>query len=257
LTNEQSSDSGRTQPFLSVYTDITAHVERFSTRLTPAEARWLGFLIDGFQARFKEWGGPKFKDCLDRLDHACGKGHRGNALRLLGHAYLHISLDLPPVIADSLSNPEVSIPPERAQDIFHEMNSLFRDSFARVSMDPSYFGWRGWLLRGMDYFRFTASLKGLAGPDRFAVWRNAAWVNGESLAAAKEQRSTKEAILRRSFDTKVDAVINGPRSPIVWLRNLDPPFTSSDSFDQPIHTRRIRRRVIGFTSSERPKDFLD
>jgi hypothetical protein len=241
-----------TSDFRSLYVEITDNMSGFKATLTREESEWFGFLIDGFEARFQMWqSDASLRAYLKHLDHLADTYRLGRQLRLVGHAYLHIGLDLPRVIGESLERS--SIPRARAGDIFRQPNTTFRDAFLRTILDVEYVGWIAHLLRSLRFSRTAFSAMTLAA-DRILVWRMGAWINGHALAEPRT-RPNGESILRRTFDERCQ-IMRESRDPVVWLERLDSPWTASETYGTPIATT-FGPLQIDRGPDARPDDFLD
>ena len=242
-----------TKEFRRLYDGITTTMTQFAAGLTDAERQWFQMLVDGFEARYQQWRTDVWLDpYLTHLDTLAKRRRRGLQLRLIGHAYLHIALDLPRVIGDSLERSD--IPHSRASDIFRQPNDAFRDAFIETLLDAEYTGWRAHLLRfGVHASRRFASGLRLAA-DRVIAWRTEAWINGFALAEPRT-RPTAEAVLRRTFGERC-RVMHRSDDPVEWLAELTSPWALTESFDVPVATR-FGRRPTSSGPSARPDDFLD
>jgi hypothetical protein len=214
--------SANTARFRALYVPVTAMLHNHAARLNPAEREWLEFLIQGFEWRFEKWDtDPSLRGYLDRLDRIAAERKQGPLLRLIGQVYLHICLDLPRGIADSLER--YPIPESRAADIFRLPNADFQSLFAGT-LAAQHAGLGTRIYRMLHSRGRTDSLAQLLS-DRLIVWRMTAWINGQALADAAG-RQAREDRLRRSFDAIVEPVMRSSRDPAEWMARLAPPSTA-------------------------------
>jgi hypothetical protein len=120
------------EPFDRTYQMVTARVEAYAKTLEPDKKEWLETLISGFSAERKKWSKngdlDEYRKEWERLGPLF--------LRLAAGAYLHISYDLPRVIADQWPSPFTSptSPNElAAEEIFFHLDNLFPDIFDIVA----------------------------------------------------------------------------------------------------------------------------
>jgi uncharacterized protein YukE len=242
-----------TRDFRALYDRINDSMSDFRATLTTGEADWFGSLVEGFQARFEMWQtDASLRGYLKHLDRLAANSRHGPQLRLVGHVYLHIALDLPRVIGESLENS--AIPRDRAADIFRQPNWAFREAFIDTILNVEYVGWTlAYLLRFVSRSRKLSSALRLPA-DRILVWRLGAWINGHALAEPRT-RPNGESVLRRTFDDQC-RVMRESSDPIVWLEKLDSPWTAPEAYNIPIATRfGPAARTRG--PDARPDDFLD
>ncbi len=223
-----TAGSAGSAPFRELYAESTNFMHGYKARLSPEEGEWLESLIQGFMTRFEAWPrDPSLRTYLDGLDKIAARGKQGPILRLIGQVYLHICLDLPRGIADSLER--YPIPPSRAGDIFRLPNPDYQKLFEK-SLETQHQG------LGTRIYKFTHSRSRTESllrlfADRVIVWRMTAWINGQALAGAG--RYTREDTLRRSFDTIAEPVMRSSRDPAEWLALLSAPWTTVEPFGNP------------------------
>lgn len=83
----------RTRPFQLLYEEVTARLTKVADGLPSRESSWLRWLIQRFWESHLEWiaGDPRVAEYLYRFH----RGYSPRALRVIGHAFLHIAYDLP------------------------------------------------------------------------------------------------------------------------------------------------------------------
>jgi hypothetical protein len=125
-------------PFDLTYQKVTGKIAVYRSS-TPNEQLWLQSLIDGFQAERDVWDttpdlSPYFLRCT-RLKH--------RLLHLAVCACLHISYDLPRVIADRWPGraPWRDPPRLRGQWVFFDLASTFPEALQEISKDRKVMGY--------------------------------------------------------------------------------------------------------------------
>ena len=126
------------RPFDRTYRKVTDKIALYDAA-DPAERRWLNALIDGFQAERDVWDttpelSPYFLRCT-RLKH--------RLLHLAVCAFLHISYDLPRVIANGSPGFPPWLPPSslRGQWIYFDLASNFPEALQEIAHDRTVMGY--------------------------------------------------------------------------------------------------------------------
>jgi hypothetical protein len=117
--------------FRELYNVVTWEMQRFrdvSLAGQVANQRWLDDLIAGFEARYQTWNPPPTEQQGGEIVKALRVKGVKDVARLCGFAYLHICLDLPVVISQSLPRPAVGL--GDARSIYLRLGPVLEDVYA-------------------------------------------------------------------------------------------------------------------------------
>jgi len=204
-----------TASFRLLYDSMTEELSKYAGGL-PArnEREWFQELIEGFEREFEAWErNLRLRRCLERI-----AGVRTQALRVIGHAYIHIGYDLPRVIADSFSHRqahEVS----RLQECYLDATNVVRETFEAAATKRSIFGGYGpvfWIVRRAPIVRYLD----------LGAWairlRERSWDAAERLRDSPN-RHADEAEMWREVEAKLRSATEH-WNPLRWIYELrDPP----------------------------------
>jgi hypothetical protein len=225
-----------TAAFAAMYEEVTARLQRYKARLPEENEReWLDYLINGFSVEYRSWKTSLIaRDYLELLDEYAN----GNqALLLTGHVYLHISYDLPRVMAASFSR--LTLTRSRSREIFRKMAPIFIDSFERFIRRESFL--RGVValaataLKKLLPRRKTRALITIAGQFIHTL-RSAAWLNAVNLATCTAPRMYA-AELWDKVEQQVRLWMALSPDPVDWIANLAAPEIDLEDFE----ARRLNR----------------
>jgi len=165
-------------PFHLIYEHVTAFMfDRLRALGVSVEARWLVFLIDNFRDLYEGW--PSNPDLRDYLKIFI-RPRRPWLVRVSGFVYLHISHDLPIVIARSLDPSANDYPPvidlNQARSLYLSLNPYFPDVFLRAARS----GDLGFIPRVSGYFPGAKQAASVLAQWALAL-RMVAWVHGEMI----------------------------------------------------------------------------
>jgi hypothetical protein len=178
------------RPFDLTSRRVTGKVAAYRTT-DPDERRWLDSLIDGFQAERDVWDrtpelNPYFLRCT-RLKH--------RLLHLAVCAFLHISYDLPRVIADRWpgSAPWPDPSAVKGQWVFFDLASSFPESLQEIAAERRVMGYPS---------RFTWLIPPTA-MEALGHWvlhlRTAAWIHARLLHEDPGGRAFRERKMREAM----------------------------------------------------------
>lgn len=181
----------RVRRFQSLYRSVTLQMRRYrddaTNALTVDEIQWLSNLIAGFQERFDNWPTHEI-EYLEAL-----YGQNWDTFTVAGHAYLHVSYDLPIVIADSLLGQAASqkalVSTVRASEIYLSLEKGFKDAVHSDWEKP--FLVKLFLWRRLEFDTvFLAWLVHL---------RNGAWIHASQIASSSDsdRSELREALHER------------------------------------------------------------
>jgi hypothetical protein len=165
----------RVKHFDSLYRAVTVEMEKFRDRerLSKDKRQWLSYLIRGFQERFTNWIPNEVKYLEDLYNQ------RWDTLTLTGHAHLHVSYDLPIVIAQSFQAIGFSndlIGQARASQIYMALEKGFSSAVRSTWKKPFLVNFLLWRPLKTDPI--------------FLSWliqlRNGAWIHAVYLASVPE-----------------------------------------------------------------------
>ena len=231
-----------TAPFAKLYGQVTAQL-RLRQQALPAavEREWIDYLIQGFDREFKAWEyKPRLRPYLDLTGESCGASP---ALRVIGHAYLHICYDLPRVLANSLN--AIPIDRWRAQAIYRQLGPDFAAVYKHAISDAAIFGGYAKLWNAASKIlskRKAAAVTGLLGNWLFTR-RTEAWINAAILRESPD-RHHLDSWLLREIERAARAVMELTSDPIEWLNRLDSPILPGPyitPFAEVIHAGLIPR----------------
>ncbi|UFW90531.1 hypothetical protein BjapCC829_19145 [Bradyrhizobium barranii] len=174
------------RPFDKTYDLVTLRIRDRALGLTPIENAWLECLIREFQQERNKWDESKFTGYRNEW-----KRLRFNLSRLAAAAYLHISYDLPRVIADQWpgKSPWQMPPQMRATSIFFSLDRDFLDVFSIVTKDSAIVGLPA-------YFLSPFSRKLLRSSTHWVLLlRRAAWQHADQLRQSTNRRYVEERML--------------------------------------------------------------
>jgi hypothetical protein len=179
LTDEEMRRFWRAvPPFHLIYKHVTAFmVDRLRDLGNSTEAHWLLFLIDHFRDLYQRWSvNPDLRDYLRLFI----RPRQAWLVRVSGFVYLHISHDLPIVIARSLDQGRGSYPPaidiNQARHLYLSLNPYFPDVFLRAARS----GDLGFVPRVSSYFPGAKQAASVLAQWALAL-RMVAWVHGEMI----------------------------------------------------------------------------
>src|SRR5882724_11627157 len=132
------------EPFDRTYRLVTQRIRERTANFSPDEIRWMERLIVEFQYERDRWNEDKLKDYRKEW-----KRLRFALARLAAAAYLHVSYDLPRVIANEWpGGPKWPAPPlDRAAQIFFALDRDFLDVFSIAAKDPKIVGLPAYLFK--------------------------------------------------------------------------------------------------------------
>lgn len=197
--------------FRKLYDEVTKRLTtyRSSYLFWKPHDEWLGYLIDEFDNRYKRWN--KMGSSQQIVD-TIGTGKP--LMKLCGFAYLHIAVDLPIVIANSL--PKIPINRNDARLLYLRLGLELADVYKEYRYSIS---------DGLPlYLANRCGLFHTKPMEAFAYWvvmlRTVAWVYGEYLSESSN-RSKAETTLQRNVLTAIQNATKG--NWLAILANLHAP----------------------------------
>lgn len=174
-------------PFDVTYSEVSRQVRHLHQTLTdPIEKQWVKDLICNFQIEADKWDSKTDLVVYRRLTYEL----RLKILQLGAAAYLHISYDLPRVLASQWpgSGPSGLIPLSRVEKIYNEIGSYFPDVIDDIQIMPE--------VAGVS----RVPLRWQAAKSVMRLWvgrlRDGAWKHAEKLQQMPPlQRSTVERMM--------------------------------------------------------------
>jgi hypothetical protein len=210
------------KPFDKLYATVTEKADAHAKNLPDADAkRWLETLIREFQNERNLWNGnaddPYFTECR-RL--------KQKVLYLTACAYLHISYDLPRVIADNwpMSSPNWTTGPseDTGENIYLGMTRIFPKTFRYLANDKEVVG----------FWKWPAYIVPKSALEAAAHWalhlRTAAWIHARRLQ--KESKAGRNLREEKMLQAMKEALVHvGGYRP--WTAGvLQPPHDAFQSF---------------------------
>lgn len=211
----------RVRDFALVYDKVTASMrDQWSLRRRlptdgKRDARWLAFLMANFYALYKRWENEA--DLANYIRMFLQR--RSRLFRLSGFVYLHISHDLPLVIAKGLLPLGKNNPPglsrNRARQLYVGLTPYFAESFfiavRRGALGPG--------IRIQSYIPGARHYFGVLSQWALTL-RSIAWIHGEMLRDLGGSETVHRRLLRRAIE---DAAARAARR--FWLFGLpiEPP----------------------------------
>ncbi len=191
--------SRRVVPFESLYDSVSAEIELFRdntpSTLTADDRQWLTLLVTGFRSRFDEWI-PVETEYLRTLYQ-----QNWSTFTICGHASLHISFDLPLVIASSLRGGmehEKLLRAEHFERVYVDLEKVF--------IEAMHAKWeRPWLIEALQW-------RPLEFESVFLTWllalRREAWFRAKELARSDEDgRVMAETRLHNEVQEKLETAL--------------------------------------------------
>jgi hypothetical protein len=176
------------EPFDQTYSEVTAVMRRSADGFAATRERdWLTRLIKEFQNERDAW--PTIPSLAAYRD-ACARV-RPRFLRLIVCAYLHISYDLPRVIADNWPGQDdwAAGPFEdRGEHIYFDLEPVFPDVLGQIAGRWSVMGGYSVVLRFVSRNLLRASSHWLLRL-REAAWRHARTLSSSPTTSGDEPRS--------------------------------------------------------------------
>ena len=203
-------------PFDVTYAGVTRRMHRRCDDLRGDPAAWLRRLVAGFQVERDKWRREAALDDYWRE----GERLRLRLLWLVACAYLHISYDLPRVIADEW--PRSPAPPDgfdeaEAEWLYFDLVGIFPDMLVEAGRDADVLGWLAPVARSAP----RAALE-VAGHWVLNL-RSVAWIHARTLAANPAgRRSREDAILRAMVEALKDVSNTRPWTGLVGPPNPPP-----------------------------------
>jgi hypothetical protein len=203
-----------TEPFRLMYAQVTKAIRRFAENRPPEESAWIQKLVDGFEREYRAWEttpSPAIRAYLRKVDE---HGRDSRLLRLIGHAYLHISYDLPRVIAESTLASGLS--ESQARTVYELMMPLFRRVWADSVRRPEVVGnWAaGFRLLAQDYLDVSVYY--------VLALRYQAWSNSRRMNPSTEQQLGEWVYFYLNDTPRT-------RNPVRWIARLQPPVLRDDA----------------------------
>lgn len=181
----------RTKAFAQLYRQVSDDiVEHARNHSDPRVTAWLLFLVAGFQREYEGWATkrhiwPVLEAIESRVDLFCP--------RVYFHVFLHITYDLPRVLADSLSDETGQFDdldrPAKRQSYF-ELSKIFEGSFRRSAGRLSVFG--AWVPLAVVFSRVPLALVALL--QHLYNLRSGAWAVAVELADSYDRGSKEEKL---------------------------------------------------------------
>lgn len=227
-----------TSGFRILYDSVSVRLRRRLRDFEPPFAFWLEELIAGFQKEYEGWGHAQ-SPVTAYLESVEGKAAGRKWLKLIGHAYLHISYDLPRVIARTLRK-QPKLDPHSARYVYEDLRDTFSQSWVDLAGNAQVVGSIALIGRLVPRDYLEASIHYVLSL-RYQAWSNAEVIRRS--ATAKEVKRL-EAELLDWVEFYLDQV---PRSwnPVRWIAKLQAPLLR-DREDFLIGSTRLRE------TSEKP-----
>jgi hypothetical protein len=193
------------EPFDITYDEVTRIILRRAQVIpNQRENRWLRILVDGFLAERDRWNvngpcGQYFENCEQYLP-------KGPIPRLAAGAFLHISYDLPRVLADNWPGKPDSamLGEERGEWVYFYLSPVFLQAFGTVARNRRVAGWMSALVRVVP--------SGALG--MVAHWalhlRTAAWIHARKL----------QGLPQRDREIREDAMATAMAGAVTHARTL-------------------------------------
>ncbi|EKS34335.1 hypothetical protein HMPREF9695_04245 [Afipia broomeae ATCC 49717] len=156
-------------------------------RLPPPESDWLLCLIVEFYRERMKWNSDSrfasYQRAWSKLD--------SKFMRLAAAAYLHISYDLPRVLADQQPSiaPWINLSRAQAFYLFFKLDPIFPTVFSRIAKDRKIVGYVAYFVRPISS-RLLRSVSHWV-----PLLRRAAWTHGQELAARSDRRFVETKML--------------------------------------------------------------
>jgi hypothetical protein len=188
------------EPFDTTYSRVTERMRAYGATLPAAEQRWLTSLIDGFMIQRNRWTtAPEIAPYLD----SCAR-LRWRFLRLIASAYLHVSYDLPRVIANHWNFDPPRVTEERTELIFFDLSNVFPEILETVAVNYTVSGWPSIVAK---WFVPKGAVKAAA--HWVLLLRASAWIHARRLYLSKpQQRHYREKKMLEAITAAVADVSN-------------------------------------------------
>ena len=184
------------KPFDLVYEEITQRIRQFAVNLTNKdEVTWLNILIVAFRHESDKWDTNGLLDAYRReVEHL-----HWRVLQLTAGAYLHVSYDLPRILATNWPGSDHLPAPneQRGEIIYDQLSPEFRGAIASVCTRPEIVGIAGLPIGRIS---FVAAIAG----HWIQNLRRAAWSHAhQMLACSSADREQLENVLLTAVTTSL------------------------------------------------------